>query len=97
MSKLSIIVPAFNEAPTIKPLIEKLLAVKFPIPYEIVIVDDRSDDRTLAIIQELQTEHGDSAIKILSNEVNQGKGHSIQRGMKVASGDVLVVQDADFE
>lgn len=97
LKKLSIIVPAYNEAKSIKRLVRKILAVPFPIDYEIIIVDDHSDDRTFLIAQVLNGLDSDRRIRLFRNEVNRGKGYSIQRGMRYATGDIVVVQDADFE
>jgi glycosyltransferase involved in cell wall biosynthesis len=96
MKKISIIIPAYNEAPTIRQLVERILEVPFGIDYEIVIVDDHSQDQTHEIADALGRENL-GKIKILHNDVNRGKGYSIQKGFLQASGDVVVVQDADFE
>ncbi len=96
MQKISIIIPAYNEAPTIRQLVERILAVDFKIAYEIIIVDDHSEDRTPEIARALGSESA-GKVKILRNEVNQGKGYSIQRGFTQATGDIVIVQDADFE
>jgi len=97
MHKLSIIVPAYNEAKTIRRVIENILAVEFPIPFEIIVVDDHSADRTRKILELLNKTPQAKEIIVLRNAVNRGKGHSIQRGLEVATGDIGVVQDADFE
>ncbi len=97
MEKLSILIPAYNEAPTLRQLVEKILAVRFPVPYEILIVDDHSQDRTQEIAQLLGSEHESGKIRVFRNEENRGKGYSILRGLEQAHGDVAVVQDADFE
>ncbi len=96
MQKISIIIPAYNEAPTIRRLVEKILEVDFKIDYEIIIVDDHSEDRTLDIARSVGVKSS-GKVKILRNAVNQGKGYSIQRGFSKATGDAVVVQDADFE
>jgi len=97
MGKLSIIIPAYNEAQTLRQLVEKILKVRFPIAFEIVLVDDHSQDRTYEIAQLLGRQDSSERIKILRNEENRGKGYSILRGLERAEGDVIVVQDADFE
>jgi glycosyltransferase involved in cell wall biosynthesis len=97
MEKLSIIIPAYNEAPTLQRLVEKILAVPFPIQYEIILVDDHSRDRTYEIARLLDRQDAAGRIKVLHNEMNRGKGYSILRGLEQAQGDVIVVQDADFE
>ncbi len=97
MEKLSIIIPAYNEAPTLQQLVEKILKVSFPVPYEIILVDDHSRDRTYEIARLLNQQDTMGRIHVLRNEVNRGKGYSILRGLEQAQGDVIVVQDADFE
>lgn len=97
MLKLSVVVPAYNEAPTIEKLLGKVLAVSFPVPVEIVVIDDHSTDLTHSLCEKVMTLNPGREIKLLRNEVNRGKGLSIQRGLEIASGDVVVVQDADFE
>ena len=95
--KLSIIVPAYNEAKTIRVIVEKILAVPFPIDYEILIIDDHSTDRTYRIAGILNKRDLSRRIRLFHNEINRGKGYCIRRGFLEAKGDVLVVQDADFE
>lgn len=97
MEKLSIIVPAYNEAQTVRQLVEKIMEVRFPVEYEIILVDDHSQDRTYEIAQLLGHQDTAGRITILRNEENRGKGYSILRGLERASGDIIVVQDADFE
>jgi len=97
MTRLSIIIPAYNEAQTLRQLVEKITAVHFQIDYEIILVDDHSHDRTQEIAQILARQDISGRIKIFRNEENRGKGYSILRGLEQAQGDVVVVQDADFE
>lgn len=94
---LSIIVPAYNEAGTIRALIERVLQVPFPIDFEILVVDDHSLDGTGTIVQSLLHSHPEGKVRILSNEVNQGKGACIRKGIEQARGSIVMVQDADFE
>ncbi len=94
---LSIVIPTFNEERTIEELVRRLLAVRFPVPVEVVLVDDRSQDRTHAIERRLRdTAHG-SPIRVLRNRVNKGKGACIRQGLKHAGGELVVVQDGDLE
>ena len=97
MEKLSILIPAYNEAPTLRQLVERVLAVRFPVPYEILLVDDCSQDKTYEIAELLSQEDPGRRIRVFRNEQNGGKGYSILRGLEYAQGDVAVVQDADFE
>lgn len=97
MNKLSVIVPAYNEAPTIKEILRQILAVDFGVEFEVVVVDDCSTDGTYEIVQAFAAADGKDRVRALRKDYNSGKGHSIQKGLEVASGDVAVVQDADFE
>lgn len=97
MSKLSIIIPAYNEARTIRRLVEKILATPFPTDFEVIIVDDHSKDRTYRIAKLLNERDLAKRIRLFRNDVNRGKGYSLQQGFRNVTGDIVVVQDADFE
>jgi glycosyltransferase involved in cell wall biosynthesis len=97
MVRLSIIVPAFNESKTIAELLRRILNVPFAVPYEIVIVDDCSKDGVSSVVENLIREYGSDKIRLMRNETNQGKGFSVVRGFQSAAGEIVVVQDADFE
>ena len=88
--KLSVVIPVFNEAKTIGQVIRRVLAEK--TPKEIIVVDDGSTDKTLKIIQDYS-----SKLIILKNKKNLGKGAAVRKGIKNATGDILVIQDADLE
>lgn len=94
MKKLSIIIPVFNEEKTLLEVVRRVSSVPIEDNFtkEIIIVDDASTDSSKGIIMSLP-----SNIVKLFNECNQGKGFSITRGLKVATGDVVVIQDADLE
>jgi glycosyltransferase involved in cell wall biosynthesis len=89
--KLSVIIPIYNEEQWISKLLARVQAV--PIRKEIIIVDDCSTDGTRAILEGLQAEN----IRVLFQPVNRGKGAALRVGIVQASGDVIVVQDADLE
>lgn len=91
MKKTSIIVPVYNEENTIVELVAKLKAL--PMEKEIIIIDDGSVDRTKEILSKM--ENGD--IRIILNGKNRGKGSAIIEGIKLAEGDMIVIQDADLE
>ena len=91
--KVSIIIPCFNEEKTIEKIIEKVLKLK-DINLEIIVIDDGSSDLSKDILEKKLK----NKINILIlNEKNYGKGYSIRKGIKVATGDVLIIQDADLE
>jgi glycosyltransferase involved in cell wall biosynthesis len=95
--KLSIIIPTFNEEPTIQQLIERLLATPFSVDVELVVVDDRSTDHTFAIERALGRQAGRVKMKVLRNRTNKGKGACIRQGLKHVTGELVVVQDGDLE
>lgn len=89
---LSIVIPVYNEERTIARVLSRVAAL--PIAKEIVVVDDCSRDGTFQVLQNLQSAPG---VQILRHEVNQGKGAALRTGFQAATGDVVVVQDADLE
>jgi glycosyltransferase involved in cell wall biosynthesis len=94
---LSIIVPAYNEEQTLRTLIAAVLAVPLDgIRKEVIIVDDGSADNTYGIMESLRDENPDQ-IRILRHEVNRGKGAALQTGIDEATGDIILIQDADLE
>lgn len=97
MGTLSIIMPTFNEERTIEAVIRRLLAVRFPVDIELILVDDHSTDQTVAVERRLAGLMGDRRVTILRNRVNKGKGACIRQGLKHASGEWVTIQDADLE
>jgi len=97
MSLLSIIIPAYNEARTIHLILEKIDAVQLvhQIDKEIIIVNDCSSDDTANVVRQLMQEH--QSIRFIEHEKNKGKGAAIHTGIKEASGDFIIIQDADLE
>jgi glycosyltransferase involved in cell wall biosynthesis len=91
--KLSVVIPCYNEERWIRELVRRVRAV--PIPKEIVIVDDCSTDGTRAILKELEAEVPE--VRVVLQPHNQGKGAALREGFKHATGDVVLVQDADLE
>ena len=91
--KLSIIIPIYNEVNTIKKILNKVHDQK-QYKKEIIIIDDFSTDGTREI---LKNEINKSVHKIIYNDKNYGKGYSVRQGINAASGDVIIIQDADLE
>jgi glycosyltransferase involved in cell wall biosynthesis len=95
LRKLSIVVPVFNERNTLVEIIRRMRAVELPdsIEREIVVVDDGSDDGTRDVLKQL----GDSTVRIVLHPENRGKGSAVRTGFAHATGDYVLVQDADLE
>ena len=93
---LSVIIPCYNEEQTLSQCVVRLLQISDEqVSLEIIIVDDGSTDRSLVIAQELARQHPN--VKVISVEINQGKGAALRLGFQVATGDFVAVQDADLE
>ncbi len=97
--KLSIVIPAYNEAPTIHQILDKVKAVELigGLEKEVIIVNDCSQDDTVGAIRRYMENNGDFDIRYLEHEVNQGKGAALHTGIRHASGDFIIIQDADLE
>ncbi|MCS6823806.1 MAG: glycosyltransferase family 2 protein [Cytophagaceae bacterium] len=97
--KLSIVIPAYNEEKTIQLILNKIKAVKLisDIQKEIVIVNDCSNDQTEEVIKTYISENRDIEILYYKHDVNKGKGAALHTGIKAASGDFIIIQDADLE
>jgi len=89
---LSVVMPVFNEQDTLEAIVK--LVREEPTPKELILVDDGSTDQTLEILRRLETEPG---IRVLRHERNRGKGAALKTGFAAASGNVVLIQDADLE
>lgn len=98
-TKLSIVIPAYNEGPTIHRILDRIGEVKLlnNIQKELIIVNDCSKDNTEEAILKYKADHPEMNIVYYKHEVNQGKGAALHTGISKATGDFTVIQDADLE
>lgn len=89
--KLSVIMPVYNEAGTIKEILEKISAIK--LDKEIIVVNDGSSDGS----REILSSFSDSNIKVINHEQSQGKSMAIRTALRHVSGDIVIIQDGDLE
>ena len=99
MTTLSIVIPAYNEGPTIHNILNKVKAVQLTngIAKEVIIVNDCSKDNTEEAILAYKAANPDLPISYYKHPVNQGKGAALHTGIKMATGDYVIIQDADLE
>ena len=95
LRKLSVVVPVYNERNTLVEILRRMRTVELPdgIEREIIVVDDGSDDGTRDVLKQL----GDSTVRVVMHERNRGKGAAVRTGFEHATGDYVLVQDADLE
>lgn len=99
VSKLSIVIPAYNEGKTIHLILDKVKDVQLSgdIQKEIIIVNDCSKDDTEEAVKRYHESNANLNIQYFKHEVNKGKGAALHTGIKLATGDVVIIQDADLE
>jgi glycosyltransferase involved in cell wall biosynthesis len=91
---LSVVTPVYNERTTLRPAVERLLKTDLPLPVELLVVDDGSQDGSLETVSDL-AEPG--RVRLIRHFRNRGKGAAIRTGIRAAEGDLLTVLDADLE
>jgi glycosyltransferase involved in cell wall biosynthesis len=91
--KLTVVVPVYNERTTVAEVLRRVRAVELPLEREVIVVDDGSTDGTGAVLSQL----GDSTVRVLRHAENRGKGAAIRTALEHASGDLVIIQDADLE
>ena len=99
IKKLSIVIPAYNEGKTVHLILDKIRKTALPngIGKEIIIVNDCSKDNTEEAIKNYINNHPETNIRYLKHEINKGKGAALHTGIQHASGEYLIIQDADLE
>lgn len=94
--KLSVVIPVYNEEKTLQTLLSAVDAVSLdPVKKEIIVVNDASSDKTSSILEKAKKQIKD--LRVITHEKNRGKGAAVRTGMAAATGDYIVIQDADLE
>lgn len=91
--KVSVVMPVYNEAGTVEEIISRVLAV--PVDKEIIVVDDGSTDGTRELLKKIS--QSQENLKVFYHDRNKGKGAALRTGFEFASGDIVIIQDADLE
>jgi glycosyltransferase involved in cell wall biosynthesis len=97
--KLTIVIPAYNEARTIHRILDRIALVDLPdgLGKEVIVVNDCSRDATQDVLEAYRDAHPELPLTLVRHEVNQGKGAALHTGIRRATGEYLIVQDADLE
>ena len=95
--KLSIVVPVYNEAATLPEIVRRVLTAAVDADRELILVDDGSTDGTRELYDEIRRAHAGHEVQVVLHERNRGKGAALRTGFSRATGDVILIQDADLE
>ena len=98
--RLSVVIPVYNEAATLERIVERVIAVELPLERELVLVDDGSTDGTRELYPKIEAAAANwdgVDLKVKLAERNRGKGAALRLGFELATGDIILVQDADLE
>jgi glycosyltransferase involved in cell wall biosynthesis len=93
---LSVIMPVYNEAGTLREIVDRVMKSPIPLTRELIIVDDASRDETPHVLEQIVAERGDD-VRVFTHPANRGKGAAIRTGIAQAKGQILLIQDADLE
>ena len=94
-TKISVIIPVYNEERTVEKLLDKVLAINLNL--EIILVDDASTDESIKIVLDKRNKEQLTNLKLIRHEKNKGKGYAIRTGLKEVTGKIVIIQDADLE
>ena len=94
---LSIVIPVYNEISTLEEILRRVLRVEIPLAKQLILVDDYSTDGTRDLYDKIRQAHSDVDVIIEMHDKNQGKGAALRTGFAAATGDIVLIQDADLE
>jgi dolichol-phosphate mannosyltransferase len=94
---LSVVMPAYNEAATVRDILDKVAAVRINVDIELIVVDDGSTDGTADVVEEWLRQRQDAPPAHVIRKPNGGKGSAVRAGIKASTGDWVIIQDADLE